>query len=299
VPGPNLQGCDWPRDQQCIHPCKLDPGIPGTTGFDDVRFVLENLPRLTTRPAHIKQLRQTILNLAVRGKLVPQDPNDEPVSVLAKHVEILIRDDEPFSVPSSWHWVSVDQISKARLGKMLDKAKNKETPRRYLRNVNVRWFDFDLSDVYEMPFEDSELEEFMLLDGDVLICEGGEPGRAAVWDERETGIYFQKAIHRVRFPNSVNPHYFVKVIREAADSGRLQTYFTGVGIKHFTGKGLASFLIPLPPLTEQHRIVAKVDELMALCDQLETQLTSTAADSHRLLEAVLHEALSPASEQAA
>ncbi|WP_197492406.1 restriction endonuclease subunit S, partial [Methylomonas methanica] len=271
----------------------------GTTGFDDVRFVLENLPRLTTRPAHIKQLRQTILNLAVRGKLVPQDSNDESVSVPSKHIEKRIRDDEPFSVPSSWHWVSVDQISQARLGKMLDKVKNKGTPRRYLRNVNVRWFDFDLYDVYEMPFEDDELEEFMLLGGDVLICEGGEPGRAAVWDERENGIYFQKAIHRVRFPRGVNPHYFVKVIREAADSGRLQTYFTGVGIKHFTGKGLASFLMPLPPLAEQDRIVVKVDELMALCNQLETQLTSTATDSRRLLEALLHEALSPVAEQAA
>jgi type I restriction enzyme S subunit len=258
------------------------------------RFTLQYLTRLTTRPAHIKQLRQTILNLAVRGKLIPQDPTNEQASeVLGFALAGRIEGKMPFLIPKSWAWMSVGEIAQTRLGKMLDKAKNKGTPRRYLRNVNVRWFDFDLSDILEMRFEDSELEEFALRLGDVLICEGGEPGRAAVWDERESSIYFQKAIHRVRFPRGVNPHYFASVLREASNSRRLDDYFTGVGIKHFTGKGLSSFLVPLPPLAEQHRIVAKVDELMALCDQLEAQLTTTEADSRRLLEAVLHEALNP------
>ena len=257
------------------------------------RFHLDHLPRLTTRVEHIKQLRQTILNLAVRGRLVPQVPNDEPSAELLKVAGEGASEDAVFSIPNSWRWVTVGQTSVARLGKMLDKAKNKGTFRRYLRNINVRWFDFDLSDVYEMPFEDKELEEFALLRGDVLVCEGGEPGRAAVWDEREKDIYFQKAIHRVRFTQGVDSDFFVNVLRESADSGRLASYFTGVGIKHFTGKGLASFAYPLPPLAEQHRIVAKVDELMALCDQLEAQITSTETDSRRLLEAVLRDALNP------
>jgi type I restriction enzyme S subunit len=74
----------------------------------------------------------------------------------------------------------------------------------------------------------------------------------------------------------------------------LATYFTGTGIKHLTGKGLSAFLVPLPPLAEQHRIVAKVDELMALCDRLEASLAEIETDSRRLLESVLHEALEPA-----
>jgi len=263
------------------------------------RFTFQHLSRLTTRPAHIKQLRQTILNLAVRGQLVPQDPNDEPASRLPNRINRDEEDFAPFVLPDSWTWAMVQEIANTRLGKMLDKAKNKGTERRYLRNVNVRWFDFDLSDVLTMRFEDSELEEFSLRIGDVLICEGGEPGRSAVWDGREENIYFQKAIHRVRFSQGMNPHYFVDVLKESADSGRLAGYFTGVGIKHFTGKGLSSFLVPLPPVAEQHRIVAKVDELMALCDQLEAQLTTTEADSRRLLEAVLHEALAPAPEETA
>ena len=266
---------------------------------DHARFYFNHLSRLTTRGEHVEQLRQTILNLAVRGKLVLQNPNDEPANELLKRMGAKTSENVPFPIPDLWAWVPVGQIGDSRLGKMLDKAKNKGTLRRYLRNINVRWFDFNLSDVFEMPFEDDELDEFALHAGDVLICEGGEPGRAAVWDKREEDIYFQKAIHRVRFAEGVDPHFFVNTLRESADSGRLAAYFTGVGIKHFTGKGLASFVFPLPPLAEQHRIVAKVDELMALCNQLEAQLTTTHTESRRFLEAVLHEALTPALEKIA
>ena len=269
---------------------RLDAPDPETFQ-DDARFALDAFPALTTRPDQIKQLRQTILNLAVRGKLVPQDLNDEPASELLKQKRIAVPGAGPFELPASWTWVNVSAVADSRLGKMLDKAKNKGTPRRYLRNINVRWFDFDLSDLLEMRFEDSELPEFALRGGDVLICEGGEPGRAAVWDERETDIYFQKAIHRVRFLDFVDSEFFVKALRFSADDGRLGEYFTGTGIKHLTGKGLAAYLFPLPPLAEQHRIVAKVDELMALCDRLEASLAIRDQTRHRLLDALLHEAL--------
>ena len=239
----------------------------------------------------IDQLKQTILQLAVMGKLVPQDPNDEPACELLSRKQDSAEENIPFRIPESWVWARVDGFAQTRLGKMLDKAKNKGTPVRYLRNVNVRWFDFDLSDVKEMRFEDSELEEFSLRRGDVLICEGGYPGRAAVWDERESNIYFQKAIHRVRFQNGVNPNYFVYVLRESADSGRLNSYFTGAGIQHFTGKGLASFLVPLPPLPEQHRIVAKVDELMALCDALKARLADAKTTQIHLADAIVEQAV--------
>ena len=250
-------------------------------------FALNNLTPLTTRPDQIKALRQTILNLAVRGKLVEQDPGDEPAGELLKHRKIAVPSAGPFDLPQSWEWVNVGAVAHARLGKMLDKAKNKGTPRKYLRNLNVRWFDFDLSDLLEMRFEDSELPEFALRYGDVLICEGGEPGRAAVWDARETDIYFQKAIHRVRFLDFVDSKFFVKALRASADDGRLAEYFTGTGIKHFTGKGLSSYLFPLPPLAEQRRIVAKVDELMAVCGRLEAGLAGGEETQGRLVEAVL------------
>jgi len=257
----------------------------------DASFALQVLPSLTTTPAQIKQLRQTILNLAVRGKLVEQDPEDEPVEAYLRLINAKPAERGDFWVPRQWAWVSVGEVSMSRLGKMLDKAKNKGTERPYLRNINVRWLDFDLSDLLEMRFEDSELAEYELRKGDVLICEGGEPGRAAVWDDRARDIYFQKAIHRVRFDECVNPFFFVHALRCSAQNERLFRYFTGTGISHFTGKSLKAYLFPLPPLAEQHRIVAKVDTLLALCDQLEQQLSQADQQRRRLLEAVLAEAL--------
>jgi type I restriction enzyme S subunit len=103
----------------------------------------------------------------------------------------------------------------------------------------------------------------------------------------------QKAIHRVRLGPVVSPGYFVKALRQCADSGRLARHFTGVTIRHLTGRGLSAVLVPVAPLGEQHRIVAKVDELMAICDQLEAQVTTAQTESRRLLEAVLNKALSP------
>jgi type I restriction enzyme S subunit len=280
--------------------CVARLNVPDPETFqDDARFVLNALPALTARPDQIKQLRQTILNLAVRGKLVLQDPNDEPASELLKRRRISSADKGPFDLPVSWTWVSVGAVAEARLGKMLDNAKNRGTPRRYLRNINVRWFDFNLSDLLEMRFEDSELPEFALRSGDVLICEGGEPGRAAVWDDREREIYFQKAIHRVRFLDGVDPYFFVNALRASADDGRLGASFTGTGIQHFTGRGLNAYLFPLPPLAEQHRIVAKVDELMALCNRLEASLSTSDDARCRLLDALLAEALAPAQQEAA
>jgi type I restriction enzyme S subunit len=243
--------------------------------------------KIVDAPDAIARLRRFILDLAIRGKLVPQDPNDEPASAALARIKVRGLSDGAFPLPMSWVWVEVDSIADARLGKMLDKAKNKGIPRPYLRNLNVRWFDFDLSDLLEMPFEDSELAEFTLRSGDVLICEGGEPGRAAVWDERVEGIYFQKAIHRVRFAPVVDPYYFVDALKASAEDGRLSASFTGAGIKHFTGKGLAAYRFPLSPLAEQLRIVAKVDELMALCDRLEAARITREVTRDRLAAASL------------
>ena len=242
--------------------------------------------RVADAPDAMGQLRSFVLDLAVRGKLVEQDEKAVSSSWGSPSRAPELNPDE-FPVPGHWRWTTVGDAADSRLGKMLDKSKNKGTPRRYLRNVNVRWFDFDLSDLAEMRFEDAELPEFELRVGDVLICEGGEPGRAAVWDARAQDLYFQKAIHRVRFLGEVAPTFFVLSLRASANDGRLAKYFTGTGIKHFTGKGLASYRFPLPPIAEQQHIVAKVAELMALCDQLEAARTEREAARDRLAAASL------------
>jgi type I restriction enzyme S subunit len=147
---------------------------------------------------------------------------------------------------------------------MLDKEKNTGIPRRYLRNPNVRWFDVDLSDLREILVEEKDVYKYELRYGDVVICEGGEAGRAALWKDEADGIIFQKAIHRVRVGPSLDARFLIHRLMFDYFNGGLEDYYTGATIKHFTGQDLARYEIPLPPLEEQRRIAAILDNADAL-----------------------------------
>lgn len=179
-------------------------------------------------------------------------------------------EEAPFVVPDQWEWVRLGDIAYSRLGKMLDKSKNKGPYRPYLRNANVQWFRFDLSDVLELRLEEAELEECSVKAGDLVVCEGGEPGRAAVCDSVVDGMVFQKALHRVRPLGGISTWYLAYLLRWDIWSQRINPLFTGATIKHLTGKALATHMVPLPPVSEQYRIVTKINELMGLIDRLET-----------------------------
>ena len=120
-----------------------------------------------------------------------------------------------------WTTSRIADIAQHSLGKMLDKAKNRGDLKPYLRNLNVRWFGFDLSDVQEMKFTPEESEKYTAIKGDVLICEGGYPGRCAIWQDEEP-IYFQKALHRVRFHNSLHNKWFVNYMYLLDQTGDLK-----------------------------------------------------------------------------
>jgi type I restriction enzyme S subunit len=228
--------------------------------------------------------------------LVPQDPNEKPTWSLHTQDVTELEGRLKVDIPVNWRWARVEDVAEARLGKMLDKAKNRGRPYQYLRNTNVHWFDIRLEDLKTIPLLEAEFEEYRLKRGDVLICEGGHGiGRTAVWNGAQQSLVFQKALHRVRPGPHLDPQYFAECCFAYFDAGIMQTYFTGVGIPHFTGRALAKLVFPLPPLAEQHRIVAKVDELMALCDRLEAGLTTSGEVRGRLLDALLHEALEPVS----
>jgi type I restriction enzyme S subunit len=259
---------------------------------EDACFVCDQLATMTAKSDHIQRFRGAIRNLAVRGKLLPQIPTEERATVSR------IRDESEgdgrldVRLPENWGWARVEDVAESRLGKMLDKARNKGTPRPYLRNTNVHWFDVRLDDLKTIPMSDEEFEEFQLKRGDVLICEGGHGiGRTAVWRDSDRDFVFQKALHRVRAGDYLDPDFFALCCCVYFDAGVMQTYFTGVGIPHFTGKALAKLSFPLPPLAEQRRIVAKVDEIMALCDRLEARLETAAESRNRLLELLMAEAL--------
>lgn len=164
----------------------------------------------------------------------------------------------------SWPTVALCDVAEACLGKMLDAEKNRGRPQPYLRNPNVRWFDVDLSDVQTMPFEEHEDDRYGLVTGDVLICEGGEAGRAAIWNGQLPNMKFQMAIHRVRCGPRLNNRFLVHRLMADYFCGRLADYYTGATIKHLTGQDLARYRFLLPPLSEQLRIAEILDKAEAL-----------------------------------
>ncbi len=168
------------------------------------------------------------------------------------------------SLPDGWTLVRLGDVSDHNLGKMLDQQKNKGQLRPYLRNPNVQWFNFNLRELQEMPFEDHELHKYEVQPGDVIICEGGEAGRAAIWDKPNAGVYIQKALHRVRVKPPLLNRYLVYQLMVDAKSGRLSDYFTGTTIPHFTGQDLHRYTFPLPPLSEQKRIADILDKAYAI-----------------------------------
>lgn len=288
---------------------------------EHVRFTFNHLPRITTRPAHIKQLRQTILNLAVRGKLVPQDPNDEPAAVLIKRIHAEkarliprsktrkgerteIEEEIPFVTPQGWMQVRfVDyalEISTGPFGSVLHQSD-------YVLNgvplVNPSHMINDRirPDRKVTVSEETaiRLAAYRMQAGDIVMARRGEVGRAAIVSKVEDGWICGTGSFFVRFCEEVFREYILLLLRSDSVRKYLAGEAVGTTMVNLNHGILKKMPLAIPPLAEQKRIVAKVDELMALCDQLENQLTATETDSRRLLEAVLYEALMPALDKVA
>ena len=185
--------------------------------------------------------------------------------------------------------VLLGSISESRLGKMLDSEKNIGVPRRYLRNINVRWHSFDLSDLSEMPIEENEVGKYSLRKGDLVICEGGEPGRCAVWESDDV-IFYQKALHRVRFTDSSNPEFYMYYLWYAAQTGQLNSLFTGTGIKHLTGQSLVKVLVPTAERITQDSIVNEIETHLSVCDSIEHTVDLALQQAEAMRQSILKDA---------
>jgi type I restriction enzyme S subunit len=163
-----------------------------------------------------------------------------------------------------WLHKPLEEVADFSLGKMLDQNKNRGELRPYLANVNVRWGTFDLNDLREMRFEASEDDRYGLKYGDIVMCEGGEPGRCAIWKDERPGMMVQKALHRIRPHQGLDHRFLYYTFASKGRTGELSGLFTGATIKHLPREKLAKALIPMPPLRTQERIA----ELLSNYDDL-------------------------------
>ena len=225
-----------------------------------------------------EKLKKSILQEAIEGRLVPQDPNDESASVLLDKIrkekaqfvkegklkkkdlmETPISEDEkPFEIPESWEWVSIGTIFLHSSGKQLKGGDTEGTLHQYITTSNLYWNRFELDALKSMYYKDSELERCSAIKGDLLVCEGGDIGRSAIWPYDYT-IFLQNHVHRLRpyFHDYTKYVYYVMWLFKHTGliGGK------GIAIQGLSASALKAIPIPLPPLAEQHRIVAKIEEL--------------------------------------
>lgn len=228
-----------------------------------------------------QQLRNSILQEAITGLLVPQDPNDEPASVLLDRIrkekqqlvkegklkkkdleEKPISEDEiPFEIPESWEWSRIGDIFIHASGKQ-QSSNNKQigTLQKYITTSNLYWGYFVLDTLKEMYFSDEELVTCSAQKGDLLVCEGGAGyGRSAIWD-KDYDICLQNHVHRLRPIIKGTCEYVYYLIYLLKESNRLAS--VGTAMPGLSANRLKELFVPLPPLAEQKRIVAKIEGLM-------------------------------------
>jgi type I restriction enzyme S subunit len=227
--------------------------------------------RLDGVAAILKRFRQAVLTAATSGELTREWREERGLA-------------------DSWKTKDLSEIADSRLGKMLDQRKNTGQLTPYLRNINVRWFSFDLEDIQEIRLADTEIIDLDVRFGDLLVCEGGEPGRCAVWRGEDSKYTFQKALHRVRTSKHLLADYLSFCLSNSANNGKLEQLFTGSTIKHLTGASLKKLQILLPSREEQEEIVDRVESLFCLADQLEARLTAARKVVDRLTPALLAKA---------
>ena len=273
-----------------------------------------------------KDLKNALLQEAVQGKLVPQIASEgnardlleeirkeklshgldfanaksgkrksKKETALAGSNPCDIKEDEiPFEIPESWCWCRITDIATCELGKTKDALKNKGEMKNYLCSINIQEEGIDLSKVKQMKFEESEYERYIVKKNDLLICEGGDAGRCAIYD-REEPMYYQNALHRVRFFCDLNPKFYLYVFQVYKANKILTEASKGVTIQHLTGAALKELWFPLPPLAEQKRIVAAIEKFMPLIEEYGKKESALKAINEKIgtltKKAILHEAV--------
>lgn len=267
-------------------------------------FYFRHLPRMTTRPTHIQQLRRTILNLAVRGQLLPQDTRDKVAfisgAISKERPRARGRQDNradepsPNELPCSWKWHRLETVSE-----LITDGEHATPPRIHEQQIplvtakNVRDGSMDYGNT-DWVSHDTAVKAWKRCRpsvGDVLlVCVGATTGRLCILREPRDMVLV-RSVALIRPTSAIEVDYLALVLRSPFSQRQIWEKVKVTAQPCLYINRIKSLSIPLPPLAEQNRIVANVDELMVICDRLEAQLTTAQTESRRLLEAVLHQAL--------
>jgi len=239
-----------------------------------------------------EQLKASILQYAIQGKLVEQRPEEGTAEDLYKAIQeekqklikegkikkekpldAIAEEDIPFDIPCTWKWCYLGEIFTHTAGKALNAKNTTGEKHKYITTSNVYWDHFELDNLKEMYYAEDEIEKYSVQYGDLLVLEGGDVGRTAIWNLNES-YCIQNHIHRLRPYTEVNIKYFYYVMMYLKFRGDIAG--KGIGIKGLSANALHCINIPLPPLEEQHRIVEKIEELLPYVDRY--------AEAHEKLE---------------
>ena len=232
-----------------------------------------------------QELKNSILQLAIQGKLVEQRPEEGTAEELYEHIQAekhalvkagkikkekllpeITEDEIPFEIPENWMWCYVGELFQHNTGKALNGSDKSGTPMTYITTSNLYWDRFELEKLKEMPFTESEVEKCTVQKGDLLVCEGGDYGRSAIWPYNYP-MRIQNHIHRLRAYGSVSVRYFYYCFYLYKNAGMIAG--KGIAIQGLSANALHALKMPLPPLAEQERIIAKIEELLPLIDRYE------------------------------
>ena len=172
-------------------------------------------------------------------------------------------------IPQDWRVSTIGAEFRIQLGKMVDAAKNSGVPKPYLGNRSVQWGRIDVEDIDTVPMTRADLQRFRLRQGDLLVCEGGEIGRAAIWDDPIPECYYQKALHRLRSKGGYDAYVMMSLLELWASTGYLANYVTQTSIAHLPKDKLEIVPVPVPSRHEQPVIAKALSEVDRLLEALE------------------------------
>ena len=259
-------------------------GLSGSTTFKEVSKSSLKRFRIPIPPLAEQRRIVDILDQTDRLRRLRSDADAKAARILPALFIRMFGD--PATNPMGWPVMRFEKACDSRLGKMLDrKHQTGWHSRPYLRNANVYWNRLDLRDVLEMDFDEPSREEFKLIKGDILICEGGEVGRCAIWNDELPECYFQKALHRARpYPGVATSEFIVYLFFLLAQRGALLDAASKVTFLHLTGVKLKALQIPVPPFALQEEFSVQVRATNSVLDKTVLAPNRMSSLSSRLLQ---------------